>query len=71
VRIVLENLIDNAIKFFTDSRNITPFVKITVAKVDGFATVRVLDNGIGITQKDKRQVFQMFMRASERQKQEV
>ncbi len=66
VRIVLENLIDNAIKYFTDSRNITPFVKITVSKADGYATVRVLDNGIGINQKDRKQVFQMFMRASER-----
>ena len=65
-RIVLENLIDNAVKFYNDSLMITPFVKISIGKEPGFVTLKVVDNGIGINQKDKTKVFQMFTRASER-----
>lgn len=66
IRIILENLIDNAIKFHNDSERIDPFVKIKVTKKDSLIDIRVIDNGIGIDEEDSEKVFQMFSRASER-----
>lgn len=67
VRIVLENLIDNAIKFYNDSDRVKSFVKIYInATPNGGAKVRVIDNGIGISESSPGKLFQMFSRASER-----
>lgn len=67
VRIVLENLIDNAIKFYNDSDRVDSFMNIYVTRAgnDG-VKVRVVDNGIGISESSPTKLFQMFSRASER-----
>lgn len=67
VRIILENLIDNAIKFYNDSERIQPFVHIKVGADHGKGVVvSVVDNGIGIAEAKPDKIFQMFSRASER-----
>lgn len=66
VRIILENLIDNAIKFHNTSDRLDPFVRIKLLRQDGFVKVAVEDNGIGMSQRGGQDIFQMFMRASER-----
>ena len=66
VRIILENLIDNAIKFYNDSGRIEPFVDISVSEEDNHVKIKVVDNGIGISQVHPDKIFQMFSRASER-----
>jgi signal transduction histidine kinase len=66
VRIILENLIDNAIKFYNDSDRIDPFVDISVSEGERHVTIRVVDNGIGISEVHPDKIFQMFSRASER-----
>lgn len=66
VRIILENLIDNAIKFFNDSERIDPFVEIRISKEGKAIMIRVIDNGIGISEIHPDKIFQMFSRASER-----
>lgn len=66
IRIILENLIDNAIKFYNDSERADPFVKIKVERDGNLLKVRVIDNGIGISQVNPDKIFQMFSRASER-----
>lgn len=66
VRIILENLIDNAIKFYNDSDRIEPFVDITVTEENENVKIKVVDNGIGISQVHPDKIFQMFSRASER-----
>ncbi|MBT1705325.1 tetratricopeptide repeat-containing sensor histidine kinase [Chryseosolibacter indicus] len=66
IRIILENLIDNAIKFYNDSDRVDPFVNIFIETADDFLKVRVIDNGIGINQAHPDKIFQMFSRASER-----
>jgi signal transduction histidine kinase len=67
LRIVLENLIDNAIKFYNDSDRVDSFVEVTVEKHEhGGAKVRILDNGIGISESNPGKLFRMFFRASER-----
>ncbi len=67
VKIILENLIDNSIKFYNESKRITPFARVTVKKLPtGEVLISVVDNGIGILEVRPNQIFQMFSRASER-----
>ena len=66
VRIVLENLIDNSIKFYDQSIRVTPFVDIKITKEGNLILFTVIDNGIGIHEESKHNIFQMFVRASER-----
>lgn len=67
IRIVLENLIDNAIKFYNDSDRVESFVEIhIVPAADGHIRIRVIDNGIGISESNPGKLFRMFFRASER-----
>jgi signal transduction histidine kinase len=66
IRIILENLIDNAIKFYNDATNIDPFVEIFVEQMQDEIRIRVIDNGIGISEAKPDKIFQMFSRASER-----
>jgi signal transduction histidine kinase len=66
VRIIFENLIDNAIKFYNDSQRIEPFVDVSVTQEANQIRIRVIDNGIGISEVHPDKIFQMFSRASER-----
>ena len=66
VRIILENLIDNAIKFYNDSDRANPFVNISIGGNDEHLAIHVVDNGIGISKVHPNKIFQMFSRASER-----
>lgn len=65
-RIILENLIDNAIKFYNDSQRIDPFVHVRVFSEGQNVVVKVTDNGIGIDESSKDKIFNLFVRASER-----
>lgn len=66
IRIILENLIDNAIKFYNDSERVDPFARIKITQTADVIEVEVIDNGVGITLANPDKVFQMFTRASER-----
>ncbi len=66
LRIILENLIDNAIKYHNSSERIEPFVKIKTSLSPKGVLISVIDNGIGIQERDPQKLFQMFVRASER-----
>ncbi|MBK7650945.1 MAG: HAMP domain-containing histidine kinase [Flammeovirgaceae bacterium] len=67
VGVILENLIDNAIKFYNTSDRISPFVKIMIRKSGPKqVSIQVDDNGIGVNTGDKDQIFHLFVRASER-----
>ncbi len=57
---VLLNLLSNAVKFTPRGGNVT----VTVGRDDGSAVVRVNDTGIGIPDKDKKDLFTRFFRAS-------
>lgn len=52
------NLIDNAIKY-TQPRG---FITLSLEKDDGYATVAVKDNGIGISRKHAKKIFVRFYR---------
>ena len=58
VRQVLINLIDNAIKYSPDGGTVT----VRVRKRRRVVEVRVSDEGIGISERDQRNLFQKFFR---------
>lgn len=66
LRIIVENLVDNAIKYHNNSERVEPFVKIKITQGGEYVTIKVIDNGIGIQERDPQKLFQMFVRASER-----
>lgn len=66
VKIILENLIDNAIKFHNTSERIDPFVHVSIETTGNRVRLKIEDNGIGINAEDNEDVFHPFIRASER-----
>jgi PAS domain S-box-containing protein len=56
---VIGNLLNNAVKFTPTGGE----VSLILARVDGYAVIRVRDTGIGIAPDHLRHVFDMFMQA--------
>lgn len=54
----LHNLIDNAIKYSSEN----PKVTVTTENEDGFITISVADNGIGIPEESQKHIFDKFYR---------
>jgi signal transduction histidine kinase len=64
IRVILDNLIENAIQFSSENPNI----KIDVRLANGVVVLRVEDNGDGIPEEFRNRLFEMYFRASERSK---
>jgi PAS domain S-box-containing protein len=58
MRMVLENLIDNASKYTPAHKTIT----ISLAVDDGQPSISIADQGVGMTKKDMSKLFQKFSR---------
>jgi len=65
--LVLQNLVDNALKFRKET---PPRVTISSRRVNGSWQVTVADNGIGIDQRFVSQIFEPFKRLHSREKYE-
>jgi two-component system phosphate regulon sensor histidine kinase PhoR len=59
---VLVNLIDNAIKYSDSSK----YLEIRTGKIQKFIFLKIIDQGIGIAQKDQRYIFDKFYRVTEK-----
>lgn len=66
ISIILENLMDNAVKFQNTSERIEPFVRVEVEQTDEGIKISVIDNGIGVDKSSADRIFQMFVRGSEK-----
>lgn len=64
--IILENLIDNAIKFHNYSDRVNPFVRVEITSKGDQVLLSVVDNGIGVDEKNKNEIFKLFVRATDR-----
>jgi PAS domain S-box-containing protein len=66
IRILLQNLITNAIKFVPSGR--VPHVSVTATSTDDSCVISVHDNGIGIPADKLDRVFDLFARLHQRTK---
>jgi PAS domain S-box-containing protein len=64
---VLENLIQNGAEYCKEP-GVKPFVKIRAEKMKGYYSILISDNGIGIPDKIRNKIFEMFYRGTERSK---
>jgi signal transduction histidine kinase len=55
---IISNLLDNAVKYC----NSQPVVRITAQATDHFVTIRISDNGIGISEEHQKHIFDKFYR---------
>jgi signal transduction histidine kinase len=60
VVLIISNLVSNALKFVPNG--VTPQISISAQEVEGFATLSVRDNGIGIAKTDLSKLFGIFQR---------
>ncbi len=60
LRVVVQNLLANALKFARDG--VEPHVGVTAEQVDGHWRVEVTDNGRGVPEDRREQVFEPFAR---------
>lgn len=58
---LLDNLLGNAFKYVAPGTE--PQIRITAEESDGWATVRMIDNGIGIPEDQRQRIFETFHRA--------
>ncbi|GAC1499589.1 MAG: hypothetical protein NVS1B10_02470 [Candidatus Saccharimonadales bacterium] len=58
IRMVFENLIDNAIKYSAEKTKI----KVAVSTTDNWVNCQFIDSGIGISADDQKKLFQKFSR---------
>jgi signal transduction histidine kinase len=65
VELVLENIIENSVKYADISRKKLPYVKIMASIVRNQLVIYVRDNGIGIPQTLKDKIFNLFFRGTE------
>lgn len=68
IRVILENLLENACIFRKDVRNDSPRVDVLLMKEDEDIFISIRDEGIGIPADIRDKVFNLFFRGSERSK---
>jgi two-component system phosphate regulon sensor histidine kinase PhoR len=67
LEIAVINLIDNAVKYAAEGK----LIRIAVKFESGAVTIRVTDRGPGISDEEKRRIFERFVRGRNTQKQRV
>ena len=64
VETIFHNLMENAVKFQKKSSQFNKFIVITVKQQNGSVHVSFVDNGIGISNADDKELFKMFTNAA-------
>jgi len=60
VRLVIENLLDNAIRYIKEKGQ----VEIKLEKIDKYCRFEIKDTGVGIPKEDQKYIFQKFFRST-------
>ncbi len=63
LKLIINNLLSNSIRYRSKSRPLA--ISIEVIKEKNKATIKVIDNGIGIEKKYQSKIFNMFYRAND------
>lgn len=64
LRIILRNLISNAIKYQKPTSKY-PYIRITIVVNHDRATIEIADNGVGIAPKHEEKIYSMFYRGTD------
>lgn len=67
LKIIIKNLLSNASKF-SNLRNESPWLRISVLRIDRNFQLIIEDNGEGIRDEFQNKIYDMFYRASEKSK---
>jgi len=59
IRLVIENLLDNAIRYIKEKGQ----VEIKLEKIDKYCRFEIKDTGVGIPKEDQKYIFQKFFRS--------
>jgi signal transduction histidine kinase len=62
IAIVVSNLLENAVKY---AQGPPPRVDVSLRLANGEATLEIRDNGIGISEEDRKRIFDAFFRAGD------
>ncbi len=66
LKIILNNLISNAYKFYNSSNRVDSWIRIDASQCNnGHVEFNVIDNGIGIDEAAAGKIFEIFSKASE------
>jgi signal transduction histidine kinase len=68
IRVILENLLENACLFRKDPANDSPKVDVLIQMEDDSVMIRITDEGIGIPHPIRDKIFDLFFRGTERSK---
>ena len=63
LRLLLDNLMDNALKYSDEA----PDIEVHLAGQDGFALLRIVDGGTGFTASGEKNLFRRFRRGDTEQ----
>lgn len=63
IKVVIENLIDNAIRYAKPKGDTKGLIEISITKKEKNIYFEIKDNGIGIPEEDQRFIFQKFFRS--------
>jgi len=66
LRLLFQNLISNALKYIDDDR--TPEIRISAYPEKEYWVFAIVDNGIGISQQDQKNIFTIFNRVPNQRK---
>lgn len=64
IKVILANLISNAIKYQKNDAGHKPFIRISSEEVNLETKIKIEDNGEGIAPQSKEKIFEMFYRGS-------
>jgi signal transduction histidine kinase len=64
LQFILQNLIENAVRFQSKEEGTAPYVLIKADSLEKGVQIQVLDNGVGIDPQDVPVIFDMFSRAA-------
>lgn len=68
IKIIMNNLLSNALTFQKDQAGHKPTVRVTSKRQGGDLLIQIEDNGIGIRPEQQDKIFKMFYRGNEQSK---
>lgn len=66
IQTIINNLVDNAYRFYNTSERIESFISLDINYEEDGLVIRVVDNGVGLGGEDIEKLFEIFSKGSKR-----